>query len=386
MIDLVKFSNEEVVPIQSTLVGVYCGDIHFGAFNPKEQYQILKEQFIDVIATSGAPIDLIALPGDLFDHKAMGNSDLIMYALKFIDELINTCIRPYPGRTLILLAGTYNHDAKQYRLLYRYLNDPTIDVRIVETIKFEIVKGHRILCIPELAGVEESVYRKFLFESGWYNQVIMHGTIKGAVAKDTVGNCRLFTIDDFVNCTGPIIAGHVHEPGCFNKYFYYTGSPYSWSFADHDNKGFLIVLSDIYSRMHYAYKQRIESFRYETINLDDLISSDAQSIITYIDKIKKEKGINYIRIDFTLDMDKDKKVLLDAYYKNNNEVKFKFSFTKQEKEIEDKLAEMEDFAQFSYIFDKSLSEYDILARYINEDKGFVFVTADEIKKFVEEEF
>ena len=194
------------------------------------------------------------------------------------------------------------------------------------------------------------------------------------------------TIDDFINCTGPIIAGHVHEPGCFNKYFYYTGSPYSWSFADHDNKGFLIVLSDINSRMHYAYKQRIESFRYETINLDDLISSDAQSIIAYIDKIKKEKGIDYIRIDFTLDMDKDKKVLLDAYYKNNNEVKFKFSFTKQEKEIEDRLAEMEDFAQFSYIFDKSLSEYDILARYINEDKGFVFVTADEIKKFVEEEF
>ena len=146
------------------------------------------------------------------------------------------------------------------------------------------------------------------------------------------------------------------------------------------------VLSDINSRMHYAYEQRIESFRYETINLDDLISSDAQRIIAYIDKIKKEKGIDYIRIDFTLDMDKDKKVLLDAYYKNNNEVKFKFSFTKQEKEIEDRLAEMEDFAQFSYIFDKSLSEYDILARYINEDKGFVFVTADEIKKFVEEEF
>ena len=85
-------------------------------------------------------------------------------------------------------------------------------------------------------------------------------------------------------------------------------------------------------------------------------------------------------------MDKDKKVLLDAYYKNNNQVKFKYSFTKQQKEIEDRLTEMEDFAQFSYIFDKSLSEYDILARYINEDKGYVFVTADEIKKFVEEAF
>jgi hypothetical protein len=56
------------------------------------------------------------------------------------------------------------------------------------------------------------------------------------------------------------------------------------------------------------------------------------------------------------------------------------------KDIQNKLDEMEDFQKFSYIFDKSLSEYDVLARYINDDKGCVFITADEIKRFVEEEF
>lgn len=369
---------------KDVLLGAYIADIHFGAMDPKTQYQILLEQFITPLTTL-PELDLVAIAGDLFDHKAMANSDLIMYALKFVDDLIRLVIRP-KNCTLIMVAGTYNHDAKQYKVLYNRLSDPTADIRIAETLKFEYVKGHRILCIPELAGVDEEVYQRYLFHSGWYDQAIMHGTIKGAVAMDNVGNCRLFHIEDFAYCTGPIISGHVHEPGCFEEYFYYTGSPYSWSFSDHDNKGFMIVASDKVNRMHFAWKQRIESFRYEIINLDDLVSADAKTIIDYIDKLKSDKGIDYLRIDFTLEMDKDIKVILDQYYRNKDQVKFNYSFTKEQKEIEKKLQETEEFSKYSYIYDKSLNEYEILSRYINEDKGYVFITADEIKKFIEEEF
>lgn len=379
MANLVEYAPEYIN--QDILIGAYCADIHFGALDPKTQYNILKEQFVDKLVN--LPLDIVALAGDLFDHKTMANSDLIMYALLFVEYLVNTIIRP-KNITLIIIAGTAGHDAKQLKLLYKYLQDTSIDVRIVETIKFEYVKGHKILCIPELAGIDESIYQYYL--SQWYNQVIMHGTIKGAVAKDEVGECRLFHIEDFINCTGPIISGHVHEPGCFNKYFYYTGSPYSWSFSDHDNKGFLIVISNKVTRMHYTHHERIESFRYETINLDNLVSSDVNTIIQYIDHIKEEKGIDYIRIEFELEVPNTIKKLLDTYYKNNNEVKFKYSFTKERKDIEEKLSSMEEFQQYSYIYDKSLSEYEILARYINNDKGYVYVTADEIKRFVEEEF
>ena len=368
---------------KDTLIGAYIADIHFGAMDPETQYKILMEQFITPIIP--LDLDIVAIAGDLFDHKAMANSELIMYAMQFINDLVEMVIKPKKC-TLLMVAGTYNHDAKQYKLLYPLTKLADADIRIAETLKFEYVRGHRILCIPELAGIDESVYQRFLFQSGWYDMAIMHGTIKGAVAMDTVGNCRLFTINDFAYCKGPIISGHVHEPGCFGEYFYYTGSPYSWSFSDHDNKGFLIVLSNKSTRMHYTYKQRIESFRYVAINLDDMVAADPKDIIAYIDKIKTEQGIDFIRIDFSLDVSKETKSILDQYYRNKDEVKFKYSFTKEQRDIQRKLNETEEFSKYDYIYDKSLSEYEILARYINEDMGSVFITAEQIKKFIEEEF
>lgn len=42
------------------------------------------------------------------------------------------------------------------------------------------------------------------------------------------------------------------------------------------------------------------------------------------------------------------------------------------------------YDQYSYMFDKNLSPYDILARYINEQENAVLVTGDQIKQLVEE--
>ena len=70
-----------------TLISVHLADIHFGAIDVQEQYRILKEQVLDVIYN--LPIDIISLNGDLFDHKFMSNSDVILYANKFINDLVN---------------------------------------------------------------------------------------------------------------------------------------------------------------------------------------------------------------------------------------------------------------------------------------------------------
>ena len=56
-----------------------------------------------------------------------------------------------------------------------------LDLRIVENIRFEYIKGMKILCIPELYGLDEDIYRQFLFFSGLYDMCFMHGTIKGAI-------------------------------------------------------------------------------------------------------------------------------------------------------------------------------------------------------------
>ena len=360
---------------------VHIADIHFGAMDPKLQYDILIEQFINVIEK--LPIDMVTILGDLFDHKAMSNSDMIMYANKFIDQLIRRVIKP-KRCTLLLLSGTYSHDNNQLKLFYHYMEDPTIDFRVIEKIQFEFVKGARVLCIPELTGLDEKIYQHYLFSSGIYDTAIMHGTIKGSVPKDEVGNGRLFTIDDFKYCRGPIYGGHVHNGKCYNSYFYYAGSPYPWTFADNNDKGFLLGIQNIDTGAHFIYKQPITSFRYETINLDFMVESNPKSIIDYIDKIKMERGIDFIRIIFTKEMSPDNKAILDSYYRNKPAVKMVHEFTKDQKIVEKQLAELEELQQYQYIFDKSLSEYDILARYINEDMNEIFISGEDIKKIIEE--
>jgi len=383
--NMVSFENEYVYENlnRKTLVEAHISDLHFGSLDPKYQYDILIEQFVEPLKQLPV-LDILAIDGDIFHHKAMGNSDILMYSLNFLDYVIREVIRP-KQTTLIIIEGTETHDAKQLKLFYHYLADPTIDIRIIQNIQFEFIKGAKILCLPDLPGIDEEIYQQYLFRSGGYDSVFMHGAIKGAVPKDNVGNCRLFTIEDFALCRGPIISGHVHTGGCFNTYFYYCGSPYRWQFGEEEDKGFLIVLHNLNTQEHFVHKEVIKCFRYVTLNLDSIIDSDPKSIIQYIDRVKIEQDIDYIRIEFSKEILPDKKSIIDSFYRNNGTVKLKYDFTRDQKIVETRLQEMEDMQKYSYIYDKSLTEYDKLARYINEDMGVIYVTADQIKKIIEED-
>lgn len=383
--NIVEFDNgfSPLPTERKTLIEAHISDLHFGSFDPKTQYEILREQFIEPLKQMPV-LDILSINGDVYHHKAMGNSPILIYADIFLEDIIREIIRP-KGATLVITLGTDSHDADQIKRFYRYISDPTIDVRIIENIRFEYIKGAKILCIPDLAGISNEVFNHYLFESGDYDSVFMHGTIKGAVPKDQVGNCRLFTIDDFLLCKGPILAGHVHTGGCFNAYFYYCGSPYVWQFGEEEEKGFLIVLHNLNTQEHFVKKIPIKSFRYVTMNLDSILDSDPRGIIEYITRIKEEQGIDYIRVEFNREVSADKKSIIDSYYRSNGNVKLKYNFTKEQKMIEANLKEMEDMQQYSYIYDNGLSEYDKLARYINDDLGYIFVTTDQIKKIIEED-
>ena len=156
---------------RGSLIEVHIADIHFGAMDPNIEYNILKEQFL--IPISLLPkIDIVSIDGDLFDRKLMAGSEVTMYVSMFIGELVQICKQK--NATLVMISGTSSHqDPSQLKLFYHYLSDPEIDIRIVETIKFEYIKGAKILCIPELYGIDESIYRHFFFESGWYDEAFI---------------------------------------------------------------------------------------------------------------------------------------------------------------------------------------------------------------------
>jgi hypothetical protein len=127
----------------------------------------------------------------------------------------------------------------------------------------------------------------------------------------------------------------------------------------------------------------IESFRYDTISIDDLLLSDPKEIIDYINNLKEKENIDYLRIQISPSFSQEHTEILKTYFRNRQDVKFKIEKNKKlQEEIVSKESELYD--QYNYIFDPSMSEYEILARYINDKEGYVIVEADLIKQLLEE--
>lgn len=363
-----------------SLCQAHISDLHFGKIDPKVEFNILKEQFIDRI--KDLPLDCISIDGDFFDRLFMSNTDTTLYANLFFKELYNVCknnAKRGIHTVLILILGTKNHDADQLRLFYPYLEDKEVDLRIVETIQFQYINGCRVLCIPELYNVTNDEYSKVLYESGAYDMVFMHGSIEGAIYDNKMGESKIFSPSDFSCCMGPVVAGHVHTGPAVHGFCYYNGSPIRWNFGEEETKGFQLVLYDMDTRYYYIHKEPVHSFRYDTISIDDIIMTDPQKVISYINDLREKEGIDYIRLKCISNYDtQDALNIIKEYYRTDKTVKFKFDkeMSPDEKSFDQQTVEMYD--KYSYLFDKSISTYEIFARFINDNQSDIIVTADDI--------
>lgn len=363
------------------LIGACTADLHFSAFDPKEQYKILKEQFVNPLYQYPR-LDYILIAGDIYDHKLMGNSDGLYYASIIMSDIIE--LAKTKDAVVIIIHGTFSHDANQIRNFYHYINHYNdVDIRIVTQVQFEYIKGAKILCIPELYGLDESIYQKYLHYSGYYDQAWMHGTFEGAVYSNNVGNGRLFTPHDFNMCTGFMVGGHVHTPGCHHGYFYYTGCPYRWRFGEEEDKGFLITIHDLDTNRHYVHFQKIISSTYVTIDINDIVSNDPKVVIEYINRLKVEKGIDYLKIKFRVPISGADKVIIDNYYRNNPYTFVEFLDIIEEKRIKDKEKGIIS-EEYDFILDNNISDLEKFVRYVNINEGSEFITVDKLRSILED--
>lgn len=376
-----------VVHRKDTLIEIHIADIHFGNKSTKieDHFNIMVEQFINPISTIN--FDLLSINGDLFDHKVMANSDTVMYAIKFIDLCVQLCRAR--NATLVLLEGTSEHDADQLKLFYHYLEDPTIDIRIVESARFEIIKGYRFLYMPEEYSMGDEYYERLLYQSGWYDSACIHGTMVGSVhgAKEqSFDNSRaIFDLSCFSYCKGPIICGHVHKPQVMGGgYIYYSGCPIRYKYGEEEPKGFLICLHNYRTREFYIHFQEIESFRYDTINIDSILSNDPKDIIQYIQDLKAS-GIDKIRIQFSTDSSTTE--IIKSYFKSIPDIKVDDTAVKKRVELEANVDIFEDdeYSGLEFVLDETLDKKEILCKYANFLKGYVYVTTDELNALLKEE-
>lgn len=359
----------------NTIVSAHISDIHFPVMDPRKQYDILCDQFIYKLQLLNQ-LNLVCINGDLFDHKVMTSSDATYYASLFIAKLVELC--KDKNATLIILQGTISHDNNQIKMYYHYMERMDVDVRIVTNIQFETVKYTRILCIPEFNNLAEEIYDRYLNKSGFYDMCIMHGNFKGAVYEDSPSNSRIFTIDDFINCRGPIISGHIHKPGCHSGHFYYCGSPYRWRFDDDHDKGFILMVMDTVSRNYQIENIPIISDSYKTIHLEGLIN-DAKDTIDYIEKYKKDNLIDNLRIKFAKDIDMTSKMILNNYFRDRNDIVL--MYYSNEKELQETAEHkiMEQSKEYWFLLDNSMTDMQKFIMWVNSHaKDDNYITEDEL--------
>ena len=49
------------------------------------------------------------------------------------------------------------------------------------------------------------------------------------------------------------------------------------------------------------------------------------------------------------------------------------------------IEELDSMSEYNFILDKTLTEYDILTRYINIQKGYEYISVENLKKILEED-
>ena len=112
------------------------------------------------------------------------------------------------------------------------------------------------------------------------------------------------------------------------------------------------------------------------------MTNDPKDIIEYINNLKEKENIDYLRIEFNEKFPSDNIELLKAYYQTNGKIKMKLNRSKSY--MESKSVDSKKYNEYSYMFDKNLSPYDILARYINEQENSVIITGDQIKELLQD--
>jgi hypothetical protein len=361
------------------VVAIHIADIHFGSIDPIQTYTILEEQFLQPI--SRIKFDILSIDGDLFDKKFLANNMAITLGVEFINRCARLCKERQA--TLVLLSGTASHDANQLSLFYGLRQDMELDVRIIESIRFEIIKGLKILCIPEEYGKPIEYYTTFLSER--YDQVFLHGTIVNSVYganKRMLGSKRapVFDLECFNGCRGPIIAGHVHKAMCLDGYMYYVSNPIRYRFGEEEEKGYAIVLSS--NQGHYYKFMPIESFRYDTVNINDIVYNDPNVVTAYLDNLLA-CGIDHVRIDFSKRNDPNTQAIVEKYYATNpNVVVKRYKADTEQSMYQQDESTIDKYREMDFLLDSSMDGYTKFVNFVNHCEGKTILTVQQLKDII----
>lgn len=318
-------------------------DWHFGAFEAERLYE--ESSIFRHELESLEKLDIIVIPGDLFDYKLSANSSHMKYALKFIMDIMK--IAESKNAKVRLIQGTESHDNDQLAL-FKIINDfmDTIDFKIIHTVeKEQIFHDLKVLYIPEeyIDNMEE--YYKEYFEEE-YDFIFGHGLVDKASfiasiqeSEGTRPKAPIFKVDELSSITkGAIYFGHIHRSLVYDK-FRYVGSQSRWSHGEEEPKGFYLTTYDTETlEMNERFVENILARRYDTIKIFDdspVFKERPHILVTNLLDFANNHIKDYLRLEIHIPEDYPDPHLLNSLlqetFNKNKKIKLKILNTLKEK-------------------------------------------------------
>ena len=142
------------------------------------------------------------------------------------------------------------------------------------------------------------------------------------------------------------------------------------------------TLYDPIGRMHYTKLIEIDSYIYNTINIDHLINEDPKKIIEFIKHEKEVNNIDFIRVQFN--NPNENMNVVRSYFRNIGNVKLQEMNKKERQSEQIDAAVLQRFNEYNYILDNKISDYDKFCMYVNQNEGYEFISSAELIELLED--
>lgn len=292
-------------------------DIHWGAMDPDDMYDNL--QFFLEFIRMKRDVDLVVICGDYFDYRLTLNSRPALKALRWFDELYNTCIQCGVKR-LRAVKGTKEHDNDQWEAIHPR-EDGEFFRKFYTCTAEETLPGlNCIYCPDETVNLKE--YKKLYGDllQGHYNMGFFHGNFDIKLPKMIIDQnleaeipSIIYMKEDWMKIIdGPMISGHWHDFTDSDPLIY-IGSFDRWAFGEEEDKGFLFVQYDTEDNSYYwRHITNPFALRYETIIVDNSLCAsieDFRALSDEIFRMREEDSTVRIRVVYQITKEDDESLI-----------------------------------------------------------------------------
>ena len=357
-------------------------DIHWGAMDPDEMYNNL-QYFLDFIRMKG-DIDLVVICGDYFDYRLTLNSKAALKALRWFDELYNTC-KDNGVKKLRAIKGTKEHDNDQWEAIHPRETGEFFKKFYICTSEETLPDLHCIYCPDETVNLKdyEELYLKEMMSH--HDIGFFHGNFDTQLPKMVIDQNLEANIPSIIYfkdhwskvIDGPLVSGHWHVFTDLDPLIY-IGSYDRWAFGEEEDKGFLYIQYDTNS--HSYYWKHIENpfaRKYNTIIIDNTLCvtpDDFANLTQDIQDLKKSDPETKIRVVYQITSENDESLVNFNEFRNlissikNVKVDVKDFVKKRNKEKQKEKVAISS-GKYSYILDHPLEIKSNIHEYLLREKN-----------------